>query len=125
MVKRSARVPRFSMDLGYRMFYVGQAVKSYRRVAIAFFDLDRTLLARNSGSLWIKSELGLGHITRLQALRASFWVARYQLGFASIEDALLRAIRFLAGTRESDIRARTADFYRSQVRHLFRPCGFH
>jgi HAD superfamily hydrolase (TIGR01490 family) len=90
-------------------------------VAIAFFDLDRTLLAANSGTLWIKSELGLGHITRFQALRASFWVIRYQLGFASIEDALLRAIRFLAGSRESDIRDRTTQFYKSNVRQLFRP----
>lgn len=90
-------------------------------MAIAFFDLDRTIFAANSGSLWIKSELGLGHISRFQALRASFWVLRYQLGFASIEDALLRAISFLAGTGEREIRDRTTEFYRMQLRQLFRP----
>jgi HAD superfamily hydrolase (TIGR01490 family) len=91
------------------------------RVAIAFFDLDRTLLAANSGTLWIRSELGLGHISWFQALRATFWIARYQLGFASIEDAILTAIRTLEGSRESDIRDRTAAFYQGAVRNLFRP----
>lgn len=90
-------------------------------MSVAFFDLDKTLLAVNSGTLWIRSELALGHITRMQALRASLWIARYHLGFVSMEDALLVAISQLAGTSEQAIRGRTVTFYEQQVRPLYRP----
>ena len=52
---------------------------------LAFFDLDRTLLAVNSGTLWVRRELALGNISKRQAMRAMWWLARYQLGFASGE----------------------------------------
>jgi HAD superfamily hydrolase (TIGR01490 family) len=89
-------------------------------VGIAFFDLDRTLLAANSGTLWIRQELRLGHISRWQALRAASWLARYHLGFAGLEDAVLRAIASLAGSSMEDVRARTAAFYQAQVKALYR-----
>ncbi|MBF5041413.1 HAD-IB family hydrolase [Aggregicoccus sp. 17bor-14] len=90
-------------------------------MAVAFFDLDKTLLAANSGVLWLRRELAEGHISRLQALRASVWLARYHLGFVSMEDALLRAIAQLAGTEAAPIVRRTEAFYAEQVRALYRP----
>ena len=91
------------------------------RVAIAFFDFDRTLIANNSGALWLRRELRLGHISPLQGLRAAVWLMRYQLGFAELEDAIARAISTLAGSREQELRERTARFYESQVKPLYRP----
>ena len=32
-------------------------------MGVAFFDLDKTLLAVNSATLWIRREVALGHIT--------------------------------------------------------------
>ncbi|MBU8898222.1 HAD family phosphatase [Corallococcus sp. M34] len=90
-------------------------------MAVAFFDLDKTLLAANSGSLWIRRELALGHITRWQAVRASLWIARYHLGFVSMQDAVQRAIAFLAGTDAEALHSRTRDFYAEEVRPLYRP----
>jgi HAD superfamily hydrolase (TIGR01490 family) len=90
-------------------------------MSVAFFDLDKTLLAVNSGTLWIRRELALGHITRMQALRASLWIARYHLGFVSMEDAILVAISQLAGTSARAIQERTDTFYEEQVRPLYRP----
>jgi HAD superfamily hydrolase (TIGR01490 family) len=90
---------------------------------IAFFDLDLTLIAANSASMWIRREVALGHLTRTQNVRAASWLVRYQLGFASVEDAVGRAIAALAGTRSSDLRGRTDSFYERQVRPLFRPGG--
>lgn len=90
-------------------------------VAVAFFDLDKTLIAANSGSLWIRRELELGHISRFQALRASLWIARYHLGFVSMQDAVARAIAQLAGTPARPLQERTAVFYEEQVRPLYRP----
>jgi HAD superfamily hydrolase (TIGR01490 family) len=90
-------------------------------MAIAFFDLDKTLLAVNSGSLWIRRELALGHITRMQALRASMWLARYHMGFVSMQDALVQAISHLQGVGERPLRERTARFYQELVRSQYRP----
>jgi HAD superfamily hydrolase (TIGR01490 family) len=90
-------------------------------MGVAFFDLDKTLLAVNSGTLWIRRELALGHITRLQAVRASLWIARYHLGFVSMQDAVVAAIAQLVGTSAQAIQERTTTFYETQVRPLYRP----
>lgn len=90
-------------------------------MSVAFFDLDKTLLGVNSGTLWVRRELALGHITRLQALRASVWIARYHLGFVSMQDALVQAIAHLKGTSAQVFQERTAAFYEEQVRVCYRP----
>ncbi|WP_434381218.1 HAD family hydrolase [Melittangium boletus] len=90
-------------------------------MGIAFFDLDKTLLAVNSASLWVRDEFVQGHISRSQALLASVWLARYHLGFAPMKNALARALATLQGTSEARLRERTAQFYETQVRSQFRP----
>ena len=94
-------------------------------MAIAFFDMDKTLLAVNSGALWIRREFDLGHITRMQALRASYWLARYHLGFVSMQDALVQAISHLQGLGEQHLRERTVQFYEEVVRFQYRPGALH
>lgn len=90
-------------------------------VAIAYFDLDRTLLAANSGRVFLREEVALGHVSRVQALRAAAWLARYSLGFASMEHAVEKAITFLAGSEEQPLRERTRDFYERWVKGHYRP----
>ncbi len=90
-------------------------------MGLAFFDLDRTLLSENSGKLWVRSELRLGHLGRLQALRAAGWIATYHLGFADLDRAIRAAIETLEGTAETEIRRRTLAFYEAEVRDLVRP----
>lgn len=86
----------------------------------AFFDMDRTLLAVNSGSLWIKSEVRGGHLSRWDALRGLFHIARYHLGVAAIEAVLLDAVRMLGGSLESELAARTLAFYEREIAHQVR-----
>jgi HAD superfamily hydrolase (TIGR01490 family) len=88
---------------------------------LAFFDLDRTLLAVNSGTLWVRRELALGHLSKRQAMRAMWWLARYQLGFASGEDMVAEAVTHLKGTPSHALRERTARFYETEVRQTYRP----
>ncbi len=89
-------------------------------MAIAFFDLDLTLLAANSGKLWIRRELALGQLSKRTAFQAALWLARYQLGLGG--SALVsRAISTTQGLIEAELAARTASFYERQVRSLFRP----
>ena len=89
-------------------------------MAVAFFDLDKTLLAVNSGTLWVRRELALGHITRMQALRASLWLARYHLGFVAMEDALARPSPTSRAPRPGHPGAHRA-FYAAAGPPLYRP----
>lgn len=103
-----------------RRLTAGSDAVTLSAVAIAFFDLDKTLLAVNSGSLWVRREFRLGYLGYAKALRATLWIARYHLGFAQLEDMVAEAIAELAGTRAADIQARTDEFYEQEVRALLR-----
>ncbi len=89
--------------------------------AIAFFDVDKTVLAVNSAALWVRRELRSGHITRLQALRASFWVGLYGLGLIEADDVIRVAIKTLRGARERDVIDRTLEFWREELIGTIRP----
>lgn len=88
---------------------------------IAFFDLDKTLIRRNSATLWIQFELADGRITRVQALQALSWVLRYALGAVDLAEPIRRSVAALAGQREAELRERAARFYTRFVRPLYRP----
>lgn len=88
---------------------------------IAFFDVDKTLLAVNSATLWVRRELRAGNISRVDALRASFWVGLYGLGFIEADDVIRAAIRTLRGKRERDVLDRTLEFWDEEVRPTLRP----
>ncbi len=90
-------------------------------MALAFFDLDRTILSVNSGSLWIRRELALGRISPRQALQAAAWLARYHLGLADAEVMVELAISQIAGTQADALVRRTRDFYELVVRDAVRP----
>lgn len=90
-------------------------------MALALFDLDRTLIAVNSGKLWVQSELELGFVSRWQALRAAAWIGGYHLGFTRLEQVILDAIATLEGATEEEIRDRTDRFYAARVAGTYRP----
>lgn len=90
-------------------------------MGIAFFDLDKTVLAVNSGRLWVQREVALGNLRRRQALQAGYWLVRYELGFASAEEMVAQAVAQTRGSRGDVLQARTEAFYRDEVRPTFRP----
>ncbi len=90
-------------------------------MAIAFFDLDRTLLAVNSGKLWIDREMRLGYLTRWQALRGAAYIGSYHFGFTRLESVLEEAIAVLGGAREADLVARSESFYVEELATTYRP----
>jgi HAD superfamily hydrolase (TIGR01490 family) len=90
-------------------------------VTIAFFDFDKTLIAINSGSLWVKRELQHGFLSYWDALQASVWILQYQIGFVDLDKGVRRIIGSLAGSKEAELRARVETFYREHVQGLYRP----
>ncbi len=90
-------------------------------MGIAFFDLDRTLLAVNSAKLWLRRELKEGNIQRLDAMKGAAWVALYHFGYGDIEQVIDRAVATLKDVPEASIRERTLRFYEEEVRAQLRP----
>jgi HAD superfamily hydrolase (TIGR01490 family) len=88
---------------------------------IAFFDFDKTLISRNSATLWIRFELAARRITFRQALRATAWLVQYSLGASDMTAQIRQTIASLAGQREADIRERTRTFHALHIRPLYRP----
>lgn len=90
-------------------------------MAVAFFDFDKTLLSKNSGSLWLRHEFQNGRVSTYEGLRAVWWLAQYSLGFVDLEKGLRLAIASIAGELEDDMRARVRRWYADDVRDLYRP----
>ncbi|MDP1824656.1 MAG: HAD family phosphatase [Archangium sp.] len=88
---------------------------------IAFFDLDKTILSVNSGSLWVRREVALGYLSKRKAFRAMAWLARYHFGFASAEAMVAQAVAHVAGTSSAELRERTERFFEEEVRNTYRP----
>lgn len=88
---------------------------------IAFFDLDKTIISRNSATLWVRFELAAGRITWRQALHAMTWVVRYSLGASDLAAPIRRTVAMLAGQEETVIQERTTAFFEACVRPLYRP----
>src|SRR3954453_13735571 len=81
----------------------------------AFFDLDRTLVRCNSGTLWVKWMRQRGEITRWGQLRALGWIAQYKLALIDMESVVTRVIAEMKGDDEGELREKCLEFTRTQV----------
>lgn len=88
---------------------------------LALFDLDKTILSVNSGTLWVRREVALGHLSKRTALRAAAWLARYHFGFASAEAMVEEAVTHISGTSAHELKRRTEQFFVEEVRGRYRP----
>jgi len=89
--------------------------------AIAFFDLDRTLIAGNSAKAWVKRQVRDGRMPRRQAARAGLWMGLYHLGVADMPRLIRGAVRGLEGDREAELAADSAAFWRDELAATIRP----
>src|SRR5262249_8210755 len=87
----------------------------------AFFDFDKTLINRNSGTLWIRYELAAGRVTRWQALQALGYSLPCSLAAPDMADAIRRSVASLAGQPEAELRERARIFYHQFIPPLYRP----
>lgn len=92
-----------------------------RPPAIAFFDLDRTLIATNSAKGWVRRQIRQGHVSRRQAARAGLAIGLYRLGVADMERLIRGAVRELEGEDEDDLAARSLTYWREEVAGTIRP----
>ncbi len=81
----------------------------------AFFDLDGTLLAVNSGALWLQRERRMGRVTTWQTVQAVGFLAAYNLGIVNMEEAMRVALQTVKGEREESVREWTRVWFEQEV----------
>lgn len=89
----------------------------------ALFDMDRTLVRRETASLYVRYQRGIGEATWRDAARVSYWVMQYTLGVIKVEEVASRAVRSLSGTHETVLAARCDDWFRRYVEEHVCDCG--
>lgn len=87
----------------------------------AFFDVDGTLIAKNSGPLYMKFLRSRGEIRRRDALRTIYFYLRYRVGLLDIERAVERSSGWIRGRSEAEIAAHCRVWYRDMVRQYLVP----
>jgi HAD superfamily hydrolase (TIGR01490 family) len=84
----------------------------------ALFDMDRTLVRRETASLYVRYQRERGQATWKDAVRVTYWVTQYTLGVIDIQDVVSRAVRAFAGTSETVMSARCDDLFLFMVERL-------
>jgi HAD superfamily hydrolase (TIGR01490 family) len=87
----------------------------------AFFDVDGTLLAKNSGPLYMKFLRRRGEIRRRDVVRTLYFYLRYRLNLLDIDRALERSSEWIRGRSEAEIAAHCREWYRDMVRCHLQP----
>jgi len=66
----------------------------------ALFDMDRTLVRRDTASLFMRYQRDIGEASLVELLQAGWWVLLYTLGWCDAQGVAKKAFRKYAGQRE-------------------------
>ena len=87
----------------------------------AFFDIDGTLISKNSGPLYMKFLRRRGEIRRRDAARTIYLFLRYKLGMLDIERAAASSSGWIRGKSEQAVAEHCRLWYREMVRQYLQP----
>jgi HAD superfamily hydrolase (TIGR01490 family) len=91
-------------------------------VAIAaLFDVDGTLIARNSARLYMRHLRRTGQARRRDVAQTLYFLARYKLGLLDVERALAVSMTWVLGKREDAVRDDCRTWYAQEVRPFIVP----
>jgi len=83
------------------------------------FDMDRTLLKKETASLYVRYQREIGEATTRDLLRTLGWVFQYTVGTLDMNRVAKKALATLEGMPEVDMATRCDDWFRRSVeRHL-------
>lgn len=87
---------------------------SARRRA-ALFDMDRTLLRKETASLYVRYQRDIGEATLADLLRTLYWVGQYTLGVLDTPRVAEKVLLGFRGMPETVLAARCDDWFRIYV----------
>jgi HAD superfamily hydrolase (TIGR01490 family) len=90
---------------------------------VAFFDLDHTLLAHNSGVLYARDAYRRGYLSTLDLARSMVWAGLHWLGRLDVEETYRRAGALFSGMAGDEVRAEVQSWFHAQVAQRLRPGG--
>lgn len=89
----------------------------------AFFDLDRTLVACNTGRLFLQDMRERGEISLGKALRAVSWLAKYHFALLDLQTITAHVADFLRGRIEADFAEQCKRLVEDRVLPRLLPAG--
>src|SRR5262245_37811024 len=81
----------------------------------ALFDLDRTLVRKETATLYVKWQRTVGQANTRDLLRVMVWVAKYTFGILDAQAGAARAISTLAGKPEGEMIRECDAWFESHV----------
>lgn len=87
----------------------------------AFFDMDKTLIAENSGSVYMKVRYQRGEVSTVELLRGLGDYLRYKGGILDLPSWARETMREFAGRTEADLEAEGRQIFDDQVEGLIYP----
>lgn len=84
-------------------------------VALALFDMDRTLVDTHTAKLYIRFQRELGEIGPVEALRTSYWLLKYTFGVIDAERVARQVLEDYRGKPEAWLADRCRGWFRSHV----------
>lgn len=85
------------------------------QTSAAFFDMDGTILAANSGWLLARRMWRHGEISTWTLARSLGWLTRYKLALVQMEDLTDALSSHVRGLREADMRVDTDQWYHDEL----------
>lgn len=81
----------------------------------ALFDMDRTLVRKETASLYVKYQRELGEATFTDTMKVLYWVLQYTAGVLDVPEVATRVLRSIEGLPEVILSARCDDWFRTHV----------
>lgn len=92
-----------------------------RSVPAAFFDVDKTIISQNSGTLFLKYLYEQGRATRMDLVRGLSSYMQYKLNLLDIDKFTKRTITVLKGQSEGEMVDFSLEWYDEVLRHYIYP----
>lgn len=89
----------------------------------AFFDLDRTLVACNTGRLFLRDLRRRGEISLARAVRAMGWLAKYHFSLIDLDAVAHKILEGLRGWSEPEFAERCQRLVEKEVLPLLQPAA--
>lgn len=81
----------------------------------ALFDMDRTLIRKDSASLFVRYQRDIGEADLGDMLKVAWWLTQYTLGVIDAERVALRALASYRGRREASMVESCQRWFREYV----------
>lgn len=91
----------------------------------AFFDMDHTVLRKDTGTSWMRFLRRRGELSRAGLARALWWSLLYKAAVLDLEALASRLSADLTGEAEADMLARCEVWYAADVAPMVTPAARH